>query len=124
MGKSLSSCSCKSLALSVTPRSHPSAGTLRPAPPLPVYMYTSTEYSLPGATQLSQMRSYEIFSLWQHENHVITFTNLAPPNRSEPSQSDWPRTVLRPFEAFITAVISHGSIHFTPPHPEHERSSD
>ena len=91
---------------------------LRPAPPLPVY--TSTEYSLPGATQLSRMRAYEIFSLFlfgnmkitfNHVKHVITFTNLAPPNRSEPSQLDWPRTVLRHFEAFITAPHLRCSVH-------------
>ena len=95
---------------------------LRPAPPLPVY--TSTEYSLPGAPQLSRMRAYiciyEIFSLFlfgnmkitfNHVKHVITFTNLAPPNRSEPSQLDWPRTVLRHFEAFITAPHLRCSVH-------------
>ena len=48
---------------------------------------------------------------FNHVKHVITFTNLAPPNRSEPSQLDWPRTVLRHFEAFITAPHLRCSVH-------------
>ena len=43
-------------SFTVPPRAHPSAGSLRPAPPLPVE-HKYPEYSLPGATQLSQVRS-------------------------------------------------------------------